>query len=210
MFVKVIFHGILKKICPDEYTVDANTPAEAIRGVTNQFKEKLIRKDGHRFICMVKECPKQIQLTSGLRTEELNIYPAFCASGGGSNNSWVSVAIGAILVTAAVLLGPAGWAAAGVGFGVVSASTATTLALMGGGMMLSGFAGIFFAPKVDTAISSDNPESSKTFGNNGNTTKIGTRIPIGYGLYKIAGQYLSVNTQAVDRGHSINSGYIGS
>lgn len=210
MFVKVIFHGILKNICPGEYTVDANTPAEAIRGITNQFRDKLIRRDGHRFICMVKECPKQIQLTSGLRTDELNIYPAFCASGGGNSGSWINIVIGAVLITAAVVLGPAGWAMAGVGFGAIAASTATTMALMGAGMMLSGFAGMLFSPKMDTAVSSDNKESSKIFGNNGNTTKIGTRIPIGYGLYKIAGQYLSVNTQAVDRGSNINSGYIGS
>lgn len=209
MFVKVIFHGILKKICPDEYAVDANTPAEAIRGVTNQLRDKLIRKDGHRFICMVKECPKQIQLTSGLRTEELNIYPAFCASGGsGSRGGLVTMAIGALMfvVGAAIIVGGVmlgNPAIASIGVALIDAS----VYMMAGGALMA-LAGMF-SPKIDTAISSDNPESSKTFGNSGNTTKIGTRIPIGYGLYKIAGQYLSVNTQAVDRGSNISSGYIG-
>lgn len=206
MFVKVIFHGILKTLCPDEYSVDANTPAEAIRGVTNQLRDKLIRKDGSRFLCVVKECPNQIQLTSGIRGDELNIYPAFCASGGGSRGGLITMALGAALfvvgvavIAAGVLLGNPAIAAAGVG--MIDAS----VYIMAGGALMT-LAGMF-TPKLDTAKATDNPDSSKTFGNNGNTTKIGTRIPIGYGLYKVAGQYLSVNTQAVDRNGGVSSGF---
>ena len=65
-------------------------------------------------------------------------------------------------------------------------------------MVLQGTIGLLTAKKQD--VSSDSTESSRTFGANTNTTKIGTRIPIGYGKYKIYGHYLSVNTQAVDRG----------
>ena len=198
MFVKVIFHGILKTLGPDEYSVEANTPAEAIRGVTNQLRDKLIRKDGSRFICTVKECPNQIQLTSGIRGDELNIYPAFCASGGSSKPGVFQMIVGTVILVigAALMLIPS---AQGVGLTLIKV----------GGMIAIGGALTYLSGLLtnDTAKATDNPESSKTFGNNGNTTKIGTRIPIGYGLYKVAGQYLSVNTQAVDRSSGVSSGF---
>lgn len=196
MFVKVLFHGMLKKICPDVYEVDVNTPAEAIRAVTNQFRDKLIRRDGQRFVCSIKECPRDVDLNSCLRENEINIYPSFCASGGGKGASpWAMVAIGALIVVAAVFLGPGGFAAAmtAANWGAWSAG----FALMGASMMVSGLTTALFGPNMDTAHSSNNPESSKAFGNSGNTTKIGTRIPIGYGRYKIAGHFLSINTNAV-------------
>lgn len=191
MFVKVIFHGALKKICPDEYKVDVNTPAEAIRGVTNQFRNKLIRKDGQRFVCSVKECPRDVDLNSSIRSEELNIYPAFCASGGGKKGAWIQIGVGVLIVVAAVALGP-------VGVELLSANAAWAIGAMGAGIALSGLQQALFPVKLPTANDSNNPESSKAFGNSGNTTKIGTRIPVGYGKYKIAGQYLSINTRAVD------------
>lgn len=193
MFVKVIFHGALKKICPDVYEADANTPAEAIRGITNQFRNKLLRKDGQRFVCSVKECPRDIDLNSSINSEELNVFPAFCASGGGNKGGMTTMIIGAVIaVVGAVMVG------AGVYFGQPwLVNGGLWVVSMGKGIMLAGAAQYFFGPNMDTANSSDNPESSKAFGNSGNTTKIGTRIPVGYGKYKIAGHYISINTSAI-------------
>ena len=196
MLVKIIFHGALKRICPKEYEVNADTPVEAIRGLTNQFRDKLFRKDGKRFICRVAECPDAIGLSSGIRSSELNIYPIFSASGGGNSTPWTMIAVGAIILTAAVFLGP----------GAFGSTTSSIIGGIGLSMMLSGVS-LLLAPSTDTSF--DNSESSRTFGNNGNTTKIGTPIPIGYGLYKVAGQYLSVNTQAVDRQSGVSSGVVG-
>ena len=190
MFVKVLFHGALKRICPDEYKVDVSTPAEAIRAVTNQFKDKLIRKDGQLFVCSVKECPRDIDLNNSLRGDELNIYPAFCASGGGNQKKTgiVQMVIGAVMIAAGATMMISG----------VGSAFGAPLIIGGIGMMLGGVSNYFF-PMKDTSSDSNNPDSSRVFGNNGNTTKIGTRIPIGYGRYKIAGQYLSINTQTTDR-----------
>lgn len=188
MFVKVIFHGALRKLCPDEYKVDASTPSEAIRAVTNQLKDKLIRKDGQRFVCSVKECPRDVDLNSCVRGEELNVYPSFCASGGGKKGGLINMAIGAVLITVGAVMMFTG----------VGTAFAPSLIMAGAGMFLTGVMNYFF-PMKDTSNDSSNPESSRVFGNSGNTTKIGTRIPVGYGKYKIAGQYLSINTQATDR-----------
>lgn len=193
MFVKVIFHGMLRKICPDVYEIEANTPVEAIRGITNQFRDKLIRRDGQRFVCSVKECPRDIDLNSCFRHDELNIYPAFCASGGGSRPGVVQMVVGEIMIVAGAVM-----VAAGVYFGQPWLIEAGLQAVFYGKLMLlAGALTYFLSPKLDTAHSSDNPESSKAFGNSGNTTKIGTRIAIGYGRYKVAGQYLSINTSAI-------------
>lgn len=203
MFVKVIFHGVLKKLCPDVYEVDASTPIEAIRGVTNQLRDKLIRRDGHRFICSVKECKTDLQFNSSLNSDELNIFPAFYASGGGNKGGVTTMVIGAILaVVGAVMVG------AGVYFGqpwLIQAGLYTVSA--GKLLMLAGAIQYFMSPKTDTGNTQENPESSKTFGNQGNTTKIGTRIPVGYGRYKIAGQYLSINTQTVDVANGLTTTY---
>lgn len=208
MLVTVKFHGSLKSRCPGEYKVDAATPAEAIRGVTNQMRDKLRRKDGQMFVCRVKECPEMIQLSSSLGTDELNIYPVFNAAGGGQGGAtWGNIIIGAVLIVAAVFLLPAAVAA----MGIAAASTAAAIAasiqvgmiLTGVGLMLEGTANLIWG--VDTAKTSSNPESSRAFGNNSsNSTKIGTRIAIGYGVYKMAGQYLSINLQAVDRDKHYN------
>ena len=188
MFVKVLFHGPLKRLCNGEYKVDANTPAEAIRAVTNQLKDKLIRKDKQRFVCSVKECPRDIDLNSTLRGDELNIYPAFCASGGGKKGGIVQMVVGAVLVAAGVAMAISG----------VGAAFAPSVIAAGVGLFLGGLSNYLF-PLKDIANDSDNPDSSRAFGNSGNTTKIGTRIPVGYGTYKVAGQYLSINTQTTDR-----------
>lgn len=207
MFVKVIFHGMLRKICPDVYEIEANTPVEAIRGITNQFRDKLIRRDGQRFVCSVKECPNDIDLNSCFRHDELNIYPAFCASGGGSRPGVVQMVVGAVLMVVGAVM-----VAAGVYFQQPWLIEAGLNAVFYGKLMfLGGALTYFLSPKLDTANSSDNPESSKAFGNSGNTTKIGTRIAIGYGKYKVAGQYLSINTSAISTkdGASVTSTIFG-
>ena len=204
MFVKVIFHGVLKKLCPGEYRVEAETPAEAIRGVTNQLRDKLVRKDGTMFQAVCKQCLSKFAFFSHIPESEedfeIDLFPAFTPSGGGNVNVQ-NIIIGAVIIvlTLAVIFLTGGtaafatWAAftkAAGWLGMLALSTGTL-------MVLQGTIGLLMQKKED--IASDSTESSRTFGTNTNTTKIGTRIPIGYGKYKVYGHYLSVNTQALDR-----------
>lgn len=205
MLVKVIFHGVLKKLCPDEYKVEAETAAEAIRGVTNQLRKKLVRKDGTMFQVVCKQCLTKFAFFSHIpeseETFELDLYPAFVPSGGGNPNTWMMI-VGAVIMVAAIFF--TGGLAAFASFGALAATIgemgvlATGFFMMGAGMVISGLINVLTQQKIKD-VSSDSTESSRTFGANTNTTKIGTRIPIGYGKYKICGHYLSVNTQAVDR-----------
>ena len=198
--MKVKFHGILKKLCPKEfYEVVAETPAEAIRGVTMQLKS-LRRVGGNRWVCRVKECPKREDLYAHNEEDmELNLYPDYLPAGGGGKNGVTQIIIGAVLIVAAVVttyftggFAAGFWAGMGASF---SAGFAGTVGMMGVGFILSGLATMLTpTPEVDTKDSKEN--KSRAFGSNKNTTEIGTRIAIGYGRYKVYGQFLSVNTES--------------
>ena len=204
MFVKVIFHGVLKKLCPGEYRVEAETPAEAIRGVTNQLRDKLVRKDGTMFQAVCKQCLNKFAFFSHIPESEedfeLDLFPAFTPSGGGNANVQ-NIIIGALIIVLTIvaifLFGPAGAFASWAAFTEAAGLMGMTALASGTLLILQGTIGLLMQKKEDTV--SDSTESSRTFGTNSNTTKIGTRIPIGYGKYKVYGHYLSVNTQALDR-----------
>ena len=203
--MKVKFHGFLKKLCPKEYyEVDARTPAEAIRGLTNQMKQ-LIRVGGNRWVCRVRECPNREDLYAiNPELNELNLYPDYSPAGGG-NSGTMQIIVGAVLVVLAV----AAWIFL-PGFGVAmtaalaEGATALTTAgmitasvgMMGAGLILSGIATMMI--KVPKA-SNDDSDSNKYFGGSGNTTRIGTRIAIGYGKYKFYGHLLSVTTESSEK-----------
>lgn len=192
MFVKVKFHGILKKLCPKVYEIDAQTPAEAMRGLTNQLPQ-LRRKDGKKYECQIKECPTKESLFSTFGDiSELNIYPSFVASGGGNSGGWIQVVVGTILIIVgiALVVYTAGtWAAVG-----------KYMIQVGAAMVLGGTVQLLTpVPKIRNTQESQVAES-RFFNSNQNTTAIGTRIAVAYGRNKIYGQLLSFNTQAVDRG----------
>lgn len=195
MFVKIKFHGILKKLCPKVYEIDAQTPSEAIRGLTNQLPQ-LKRKDGSRFHCRVKECPTKESLFSTFGDiTELNVYPSFIAAGGGGSG-WIQVVVGAIVVVAGLIT-------MGVGtyFGQPWLVTGGKYVVAAGVSMMIGGAAQMLMPLPKTSNTQESQiAESRFFTKNQNTTAIGTRIMLAYGKNKIYGQLLSFNTQAVDRG----------
>lgn len=203
--MKVKFHGILKKLCPKEfYEVVADTPAEAIRAVTMQLKA-LQRVGGNRWLCRVKECPSREDLYAHQEANtELNLYPDYSPAGGGGNRSGVlQIIIGVVIIVAVIITV---WLTGGFASGFWAAffaeggglTFAGSVATMGVGMILSGLATMIMTPDMDTKETDSQTSKSRTFGSNKNTTEIGTRIAIGYGKYKVYGQFLSINTQTFD------------
>lgn len=203
--MKIKFHGFLKKLCPKEYyEVDARTPAEAIRGLTNQMRQ-LIRVGGNRWVCRVRECANREDLyATNPELHELNLYPDYMPAGGG-NVGTMQIIVGAVLVSVAtalwVFLPTAGFAMtvalAEGGTALTAAGAAVvSVGVMGTGLILSGLATMMM--KVPKA-SNDDSDSNKYFGGSGNTTRIGTRIAIGYGKYKFYGHLLSVTTESSEK-----------
>lgn len=211
--MKIKFHGFLKKLCPKEYyEVDARTPAEAIRGLTNQMKQ-LIRVGGNRWLCRVRECPNREDLYAiNPELNELNVYPDYSPAGAGSSGT-MQIIVGVVLVVVAVvgafftgggtlaMLGIGGtFSASAVGGAIAAGFAASALAssalLAGVGLILSGIATMMM--KVPKAANDDS-DSNKYFGGSSNTTRIGTRIAIGYGKYKFYGHLLSVTTESSEK-----------
>lgn len=198
--MKVKFHGILKKLCPKEfYEVVAETPAEAIRGVTMQLKS-LRRVGGNRWVCRVKECSKREDLYAHNEQDtELNLYPDYSPAGSGGRPGVMQIVIGVVLIAVAIVTtiftgGFAGGFWAGMAASFSASTFAGTVGMMGVGMILSGLGTLIMSPDVDTKDSQTT--KSRAFGSMKNTTEIGTRIAIGYGRYKVAGQFLSINTES--------------
>lgn len=198
MFVKVKFHGLLKKLCPDEYKVDVETAREAIRAVTLQLKDKLVRKDGNLFIFRVPECPSIEDLDKNIQTDEINLYPQLALSGGGGN--WITTAIIIVVGVALIAVGGAALLAYAWATAIISSAGAAWAAVCVGAILcLQGISALMM-PKLGDTASANNGDPSNVFGLKENTTKIGTPIPIGYGKYMLAGQFLSINSQSIDRG----------
>ena len=211
MFVKVKFHGFLKKLCPDEYKVDARTPYEAMRMVVGQLQNKLKRPNGHRFSVFVKEAKSKDDMYSSLTSDELNLFPAFTpAGGGGARGMWIALAVIAITVLAVCTAGAGlaaagvwtasgtitatGWAGAAAGFSAAFSAVATSALVGAIGIVLSTIVTHFTKDK--SKPDQNETQQNYAFGIDGNTTKIGTAIPVGYGRYRVYGQLLSLGSES--------------
>lgn len=191
MLVKVVFHGFMKKLCGDFKCVEATTPAEAIRGVTSQIES--LKKRPHKFTVKVKECPEKDNLYSEIITEELNLYPAFMPSGGKAGGI-LKIVVGVILIAVGVIFSGFSGGASSFLVALGWSLLATACATAGSYLLNQGIAQLI--TKKENKYDVNNPEASTYFNIRGNTTKIGTRIAIGYGRYKVYGHLLSLGSQA--------------
>lgn len=188
MLVKVKFHGILKKFCEKaEYIVDAETPEQAIRAVTNQIEK--LKRHYHRFVVRAKECQTKNELFSPLKSDELNLIPDFSPAGGGGNSGTTQIIIGAVILAVVVIVTIATWGTATPGL----VSALWTVGGIGAGFVLGGTISLLMQQKARKDV--NDPDVSSYFSVRGNTVKTGTRIAIGYGKYRVYGHLLSLGTQ---------------
>jgi predicted phage tail protein len=169
--MKIILHGSLRKLWSGpalEFQV--MTVAEAIEAMCRQTKAFNPALGGERHRICVVGFDTVESLHAPTSVEEVHLVPAFRGDG----DSWIQILVGAVLIGASFLM-PASWpmlAKFTFSFGV---------ALMMGGII---------------SLLSDSPDSkegSKYLGAPGNTTALGTRIPLLYGLYEAYGHFLSFN-----------------
>lgn len=196
MKVKLYLHGHLKdKVQKDFVEVEATTLIDALKNL--EFKYRKVLKapmDIGRWKIKVKGFETKESWYVPLFVNEVHIYPAFRLGKSQGGGAWVQIGIGVALVGAVILTGGLGAIAAAAAAGTMTAgSFAASLALsMGIGLIAQGLLTLLFPqPKPDQFNS-----NSKYLGTAQNTTKSGTRIPIGYGTYKISGQILSYNISA--------------
>lgn len=192
MKVKLYLHGHLKdKVQKDFVEVEATTLIDALRNFELKYRKVLKAPiDIGRWKIKVKGFEDKESWYVPLFMNEIHIYPEFRMGKSQSSGAWIQIGVAVALVASAVILGPASFAVMGFGgLGVISGSAATWLAFTGVAMMASGLLNLLFTQPTPDTVSTN----SKYLGVAQNTTKSGTRIPFGYGLFKISGQILSYN-----------------
>ena len=181
--MRVKFHGALQQHVPpgiEDIDFAVNTVKECIEAVTSQ-------------IPAFTTLPRKVVQVMGVNNEHdllrtdmdvVHIMPAFV---GGKRGGLVQIVIGGLLIAASFLIpGLAPFAV-------------TFLFNAGVALALGGLATLL-APKPSSTnpSSATNPEGSKYLGARGNTTRIGTRIPLAYGRQRMYGHILSYNVTSVD------------
>ena len=188
MQVKIFLHGHLRdKIRKDFVETEAGTVMDALQFLAFTYKEDLkVPLDIGRWKIKVKDYECKDSWCIPLRESELHIYPVFRTAKG----SWATIAIGALMIIGSLVTGGALGAAMAATIGSTGLTVGGVVFSTGVAIVLSGIMNLLFpTPKLDTGKSSD----SKYLGAQGNTVAVGTRIPFGYGIFKVAGHYISYN-----------------
>lgn len=179
MKVKLYLHGHLRnKVQKDFVEMEATTVKDALQNFEYRYRKVLKAPlDIGRWRIKIKDFDTQESWTVPLFVDELHIYPDFRMGKSARQGGLVQMVIGVALVVVGAVATAFGGGAVGI-----------PLMLSGVSMFVQGAYSYFFAPRIDT-----NSTDSKYLAVPGNTVAAGTRIPFGYGLFKVAGHYLSYN-----------------
>ena len=174
-----MFHGYLRDLVPpgtEDIDFAVKTVKECVEAVSRQIPAF---NQGARKIVQIVGVNNEHDL---LRedVEVVHIVPAFA---GGKRGGLIQIVLGTLLIVASIYFPPVALGA--VSINAIGVSIGLSLALSGVAALL--------ASKPASNVTSDNPEGSKYLGAQGNTVKIGTRIPLGYGRQKVYGHILSFN-----------------
>ena len=177
----IALEGQLGEYFVSEFIADVSSVAEAIKALVSNFpgfQQFLARSESEGIYYRIRvgnqvlDSDRQLTAPITQKVKRITITPV-AAGSGGFGKIFLGVAFLALGLT-------------GVGFLGISA---TTLALTGGAMILSGIAGLFGktdSPENDEAKG----KKSLVFGSPTTTLKQGGRIPIAYGYKLLVGHYV--------------------
>lgn len=191
--VKLVLHGALKKLIPEEIYMTGNNVAEIVNGFFRQRPELRPHLGQPRWAVQVMGFESKESILNPLMPDvkELHICPVMAGGKGG----FFGVVLGGVLIAASfwnpVIAVGALWSG-GATLSAIMFNIGLSLALGGLLQMLSP------APKLSNGDNAQDPAASQYLGASQNTTKIGTRIPLLYGKFKCYGHYLSFNVDAKD------------
>lgn len=175
---RVFFHGPFQEAHDGPVEVVAATIREAIELVTSQLDFFTPDMNGRKTIRVLGV--NHVEDLDGDGEEEIHIMPAMV---GGKKGGFVQVVIGSVLIAASFVLPPGPW---------------TPLLMNAGISMIIGGVIQMLMPTPTTDTPDANPEASKYLGARGNTTRIGTRIPLLLGEDLAYGHFISFNVDAKD------------
>lgn len=201
--VTVYLHGQLRdKTGQNKIVLDASTAVEALKIIATRYKKELKAPlDIGRWKVVVKDYDTKEAMYVPLFTDELHVYPMFKTA----KSSFARIAIGATLIAVGTYLGGSygvtstggtvanGTAQAGATTGNWAVTANQCLSTAGMALIATGVMNILFPTATNNTSSEESTNSKYLNGANSNTTAAGTRIPFGYGLFKISGHYISYN-----------------
>jgi predicted phage tail protein len=189
---RIILHGYLKKLIPGSIELAVETVVEAIEAlcvVTGRALHPNPKTGRHRIACVGFDSLDAMRSPLGDDVEELHLIPAFA---GGKSGGILQIIVGVVIIVAAILLSPY----TGGASSILTEDGAYMVGMMGASMILGGILALVSpSPKNNT---NSGPAESLYLGTPQNTTKIGTPIPIGYGMFRVYGQILSADIEATD------------
>lgn len=173
--ITLILHGYLSSLHEGPIRIAANTVAEAIEGATRQIKGFAPHpvRGRHRVKAVGYETLESLYQPIDTDTE-VHLVPQL---NGGKEGGLGQILLGAVLI--------------GIGFFLGGATWGPMLMKVGAMVLLGGIAQLL-APQPDASDANKNGY----LGAPKNTVKIGTRIPILCGTYRVYGHILSFNINA--------------
>lgn len=198
---KVFLYGKLKKLTGRDYVeLSGSSVFELVEGVCANFRTELSPSPGKpKIVCRIRGFDSEEDLHRTLLSDEteIHLYPTLMG-GGGSNGGLLKVIVGVVLVAVVA------WAIVATGgtLGLAALGNLTSFGSMmlmtGAGLIVGGLLDMLMPqPKLDLSASND-LESSKYLGANGNTIKIGTCIPILVGRHRAHGHFISFNVDSTN------------
>lgn len=190
MRVKIYLHGHLKEKVGKEFVeTEAKTAYESLSMLANTYRKELKAPlDVGRWKVVVRNYETSDKLMSPIRHNVIHVYPIFRTA----KSAWVTIVVGALLVAAVLLTGGVGAMGMAAMFSSVGGFVTGFIGYIGVSMIMVGIQDMMYkAPKINTSMDISN--SPYLGGSQKNTVDIGTRIPFGYGVQKIAGHFISYN-----------------
>ena len=203
MKVVKVYGALKKRLGQGRFEFDVATPAEAVRALCANFPglQKWIidsEQDGIGYKVKVgKEAIEEDSLEAfhypWSERDVFSIRPVLTGAGRG----WGRVLVGALMIGAAIYLGPAGAGfmgagkvAAGSSF-VMGAAASTFIGSLGASIALSGVAEMISPiPKMPDMKEANNLQNY-SFSGVTNTAQVGTPIPIAYGRLYVGSSVVS-------------------
>lgn len=180
--MRVVFHGHLATLCPEVYDMKVSSVQEALYAIVSQVPALQILRNGEGHPCRVMGFETVQDLYRHTEVEEIHIFPDYTVS---KNGGLLQIGIGVLMVAASFFTG-----------GTALAFMGPLLFKLGVTMILGGILALM-APQPGRDQGSRGVDPSRYLGGPKNTVEIGTRIPIGFGIYKLHGHYLSYDVNVV-------------
>ncbi|EGT4286447.1 tail assembly protein [Cronobacter sakazakii] len=172
------------------------SPAEACRALSvilpgfEQYMQTAHLRGLHFAVFRGKKNIGQDELKHNSGEEDIRIAPVIAGS---KRGGVLQTILGAVLVVGAIALGP-------VGIGAIAGSTAMSIGLMGGSMMIGGVVQML-SPQPGGLASRQDPDNapSYAFGGPVNTTAMGNPVGLLYGEREIGGAIVSAGIYTNDQ-----------